>query len=84
MPQLDDLMAQLEKRYGRRLPPGYNPNLKFMSHLWEPLRHIYRWVVLNVEMLYQLLRQRQWLPVGMAWLIAVQRVCGVPAAACNM
>lgn len=27
-----------------RLPPGYNPNLRFMSHLWEPLRHMYRWV----------------------------------------
>jgi len=51
-PQLDDLMAQLEERYGQRLPSGYNPNLKFMSHLWEPLRHIYRWVVLNVRLLY--------------------------------
>jgi hypothetical protein len=42
MPELDDIMAQLEAKYGRRLPHGYNPNLPFMSHLWEPLRHMYR------------------------------------------
>mgnify|MGYP001807298022 CR=1 FL=1 len=42
MPELDDLMLQLERHYNRRLPEGYNPNLRFMSHLWEPLRHIYR------------------------------------------
>lgn len=22
--------------------PGYNPNLKYMSHLWDPVPHIYR------------------------------------------
>lgn len=42
MPELDDLMAQLDRKYGKSLPPGYNPNLRFMSHLWEPLRHMYR------------------------------------------
>lgn len=42
MSELDDIMAQLEAKYGRRLPHGYNPNLHFMSHLWEPLRHMYR------------------------------------------
>jgi hypothetical protein len=42
MPELDDIMAQLEAKYGRQLPHGYNPNLHFMSHLWEPLRHMYR------------------------------------------
>lgn len=42
IPELDDLMLQLERHYNRRLPEGYNPNLRFMSHLWEPLRHIYR------------------------------------------
>lgn len=35
-------MVQLEAKYGRRLQPGYNPSLRFMSHLWEPLRHMYR------------------------------------------
>jgi hypothetical protein len=42
MPELDDLMDQLDRKYGKSLPPGYNPNLCFMSHLWEPLRHMYR------------------------------------------
>jgi hypothetical protein len=23
-------------------PPGYTPGLRFMSHLWEPLRAHYR------------------------------------------
>lgn len=44
MSDLEDLMKQLEKKYGQRVPNGYNPDLKFMSHLWEPLRHIYRCV----------------------------------------
>jgi hypothetical protein len=42
MPELDDIMAQLDAKYGLHLPHGYNPNLHFMSHLWEPLRHMYR------------------------------------------
>jgi hypothetical protein len=40
--ELEDIMVQLEAKYGRRLQPGYNPSLRFMSHLWEPLRHMYR------------------------------------------
>lgn len=42
--ELEDIMVQLEAKYGRRLQPGYNPSLRFMSHLWEPLRHKYRCV----------------------------------------
>lgn len=40
--ELEDIMVQLESKYGWRLQPGYNPSLRFMSHLWEPLRHMYR------------------------------------------
>lgn len=34
MPQLDALLEQLSAMHNLQLPPGYNPNLKFMSHLW--------------------------------------------------
>jgi hypothetical protein len=34
MPQLDELLAQLSAMHDMQLPPGYNPDLKFMSHLW--------------------------------------------------
>jgi hypothetical protein len=34
MPQLDELMAKLSAMHDMQLPPGYNPDLKFMSHLW--------------------------------------------------
>jgi hypothetical protein len=37
MPQLDALLAQLSDMHQLQLPPGYNPHLKFMSHLWGEL-----------------------------------------------
>ncbi|WIA21867.1 hypothetical protein OEZ85_004243 [Tetradesmus obliquus] len=42
MPQLDALLEQLSAMHNLQLPPGYNPNLKFMSHLWGATPHMYR------------------------------------------
>lgn len=40
--ELEDLVCQLECHAGRKVPAGYNADLRFMSHLWDPLRHVYR------------------------------------------
>jgi hypothetical protein len=29
---------EVERRWGVKFPEGRNPDLKFMAHLWEPLR----------------------------------------------
>ena len=29
---------QVEGAWGVRFTPGYDPELRFMAHLWEPLR----------------------------------------------
>ncbi|WIA42305.1 hypothetical protein OEZ86_008319 [Tetradesmus obliquus] len=42
MPQLDALLEQLSAMHNLQLPPGYNPNLKSMSHLWGATPHMYR------------------------------------------
>jgi hypothetical protein len=36
----DDLVKQLESAWGLCFKPGYNPDIKFMSHLWQPIRYI--------------------------------------------
>ncbi|WIA41530.1 hypothetical protein OEZ86_008900 [Tetradesmus obliquus] len=36
------LVDQLEAALHVKFPPGYTPGLRFMSHLWEPLRAHYR------------------------------------------
>jgi hypothetical protein len=41
--ELEDLVAQLERHAGCAMPEGYNSELRFMCHLWDPLRHVYRW-----------------------------------------
>ena len=33
-------VAEVEKRWGVAFQPGRNPDLKFMAHLWEPLRQV--------------------------------------------
>ena len=35
---MDHFLHMLEQRHGVKLPPGRNPNIQFMAHLWEPLR----------------------------------------------
>ena len=35
---VDDFLQMLEQRHGVKLPPGRNPDIQFMAHLWEPLR----------------------------------------------
>jgi hypothetical protein len=42
---LDDLeafMVRMEEELAYRTPDGYTPGLRFITHLWEPLRHMYR------------------------------------------
>lgn len=36
--RMQSFLALTEARWGVNYPPGYNPSLKFMSHVWEPLR----------------------------------------------
>ncbi|KAF6254461.1 hypothetical protein COO60DRAFT_1627872 [Scenedesmus sp. NREL 46B-D3] len=48
--ELEDLVCQLERHAGCKLPEGYNSELRFMCHLWDPLRHIYRPLVFYVVM----------------------------------
>lgn len=35
----DQLVEAVEAAWKLKFPPGYNPNISFMAHLWEPLRH---------------------------------------------
>lgn len=42
MHELEDLVLHLEGCIGSRITDGYNPEVKFMSHLWEPIKHVYR------------------------------------------
>jgi hypothetical protein len=42
--EIEDLVCQLERHAGCRVPDGYNSELRFMCHLWDPLRHVYRYV----------------------------------------
>jgi hypothetical protein len=36
------MVDQLEAALRVKFNPGYTPGLRFMSHLWEPLRAHYR------------------------------------------
>jgi hypothetical protein len=38
------MVDQLETALHVKFPPGYTPGLRFMSHLWEPLRAHYRYL----------------------------------------
>jgi hypothetical protein len=38
------MVEELAESLKMKFEPGYTPGLKFMSHLWEPLRAHYRWV----------------------------------------
>ncbi len=33
-----DLVRELEQAWSLRVTPGYNPDLAFMAHLWQPVR----------------------------------------------
>ncbi|GBF96822.1 hypothetical protein Rsub_09678 [Raphidocelis subcapitata] len=48
------LVARMADRlcavWGLELPPGYNPGLKFMGHLWDPLSHMWRPLAFYVAM----------------------------------
>lgn len=37
------LVEEVETAWGLQLQPGYNPDLSYMSHLWQPLRCHYRY-----------------------------------------
>jgi hypothetical protein len=41
-PHLDKLSDSIQDMHKISFPPGYNPDLRFMSHLWEDVPHIYR------------------------------------------
>ena len=36
------MVDELEGAFGLHVPPGYNPKLGAMLHLWEPLKTEYR------------------------------------------
>jgi hypothetical protein len=42
----DQMVDQLEAALRVKFPPGYTPGLRFMSHLWEPLKAHFRYRVL--------------------------------------
>ena len=42
IPELEAFLDEVEAIAGIKLPLGYNPDLKFMSHLWEDVPHVYR------------------------------------------
>lgn len=33
-------VRQVEEAFGGRLKDGWNPNISFMAHMWEPLRYV--------------------------------------------
>lgn len=35
---VSDTLEDLEQRFSFKIPPGTNPDLQFMAHLWQPLR----------------------------------------------
>lgn len=37
-----EMTSEFEDCFDVKFPPGYNPGLKFMSHLWEDLRVCWR------------------------------------------
>jgi hypothetical protein len=32
---------QVEDAWGMQFEPGYDPDLRFMAHVWEPLRWVH-------------------------------------------
>jgi hypothetical protein len=36
------MISEFEDVFDMKFPPGYNANLKFMSHLWDELRCSWR------------------------------------------
>ncbi|KAI8469722.1 MAG: Alpha/Beta hydrolase protein [Monoraphidium minutum] len=40
--ELEGMVDRLMGIWSIELKPGYNPNLRFMGHLWEPLSHMWR------------------------------------------
>ena len=36
--QVQQFVEDVQCKWRYRLPPGRNPGIKFMAHLWEPLR----------------------------------------------
>lgn len=73
---VDELEAALRVKF----PPGYTPGLRFMSHLWEPLRAHYRCVARPRDRV-DVTRQRMQLPAifnyaalrtaALSWLCSV-------------
>lgn len=37
-----DMTAQAESAFGVTIPPGYNPDIQFMAHLYEDLRCVHK------------------------------------------
>lgn len=35
---IERFVDEVEGAWGLRFPPGFNPDLRFMAHVWEPLR----------------------------------------------
>ena len=37
---VDDFVAAVESKWEINFLPGYDPSLRFMAHVWEPLRAV--------------------------------------------
>ena len=44
---IEAYVREMERRWGVTFPAGRNPNLRFMAHLWEPLRVIHKPLALH-------------------------------------
>lgn len=45
---LSEMVDELEDCWGFKLQPGYTPGIKFMGHLWEPLKAQWRPLVFYI------------------------------------
>ena len=39
---IEEYIARCEEKFGYKFKPGRNPDLRFMAHLWEPLRVMHK------------------------------------------
>ena len=45
---INTFIDECQERWGVQLPPGYQEGLRYMAHLWEPLRVVYKPLALHL------------------------------------